>query len=781
MLELKKIRKVYNTSDLETVALNDVSVAFREKEFVAILGTSGSGKTTCLNIIGGLDRYDSGELTIKGKKTTDFKDSDWDAYRNNSIGFVFQSYNLIMHLSIVANVELGMTLSGVSKAEKHRRAVEVLKQVGLEKHIGKKPNQLSGGQMQRVAIARALANDPEILLCDEPTGALDSTTSVQIMDLIKEVAKDRLVVMVTHNPELAEAYADRIIRFQDGDILSDTNPYNEVKNTESFNLKKTSMKFTTALALSLNNIKTKLGRTFLTSFASSIGIIGIAVILSLSTGFQKQVDNMQQDTMAQFPIMVSQSAMEMDAEKMKANQKEAEEKAAKYKDSDMIYLYNSKENVVMHKNVFTDEYIEYIENIDTTISGSIGYTRITGMNILRDVDGTVSPISLSGSGAGASAGMGAGMAGGMGLSSYPTKLDGLEDSYVMENYDILAGEYPTSSTDLVLVVGENNRLDLNILTALGFDVTEKEDIKFSEIINTEFKLINNNDYYMKSEFGSFLPNANYEEMYQSEDSITLTMKGIVRVKEDAKLGLLNPGVAYSDELTTLVIEENKESDIVKAQLESDRNVMTMEAFDEEGKQSFLSYLGGNGTPFMIMIYPTSFEAKDDVLAYLDGYNEGKDSEDHILYTDLAGTISSMTGSIMDAITIVLIAFAAISLVTSMIMISIITYTSVLERTKEIGVLKALGARRKDITRVFNAETFILGLFSGTLGVVVAWLITIPVNKILYNITELENVAQLEFLHGLMLIVISTILTMIGGNIPARLAAKKDAVEALRSE
>ena len=392
MLELKHIRKVYHVGDIETVALNDISVAFREKEFVAILGTSGSGKTTCLNIIGGLDRYDSGDLVIKGKKTKDFKETDWDAYRNNSIGFVFQSYNLIMHLSIVENVELGMTLSGVSKEEKHKRALEVLEQVGLKNHVHKKPNQLSGGQMQRVAIARALANDPEILLCDEPTGALDTATSVQIMDLIKEVAKDRLVIMVTHNPELAEQYADRIIRFQDGNIISDSHPHQERPKEDQFKLKKTSMKFMTALGLSLNNLKTKKGRTFLTAFASSIGIIGIAVILSLSTGFQAQINNYQSDAMAEFPIIITQSTSEVDMESMRQHAEAAEE--TKYVDTDEVTLYDPMENIIIHKNDFSNGFIDYIEAVDPDICSSIGYTRLANMNLVMKKEDSYVPVTF---------------------------------------------------------------------------------------------------------------------------------------------------------------------------------------------------------------------------------------------------------------------------------------------------------------------------------------------------------------------------------------------------
>ena len=394
MLELKNVRKTYHVGDIETRALDGISVAFRQKEFVAILGTSGSGKTTCLNIIGGLDRYDEGELIIKGKKTSDFKERDWDAYRNNSVGFVFQSYNLIMHLSIVANVELGMTLSGVSAEEKRRRALEVLEQVGLKDHLHKKPNQLSGGQMQRVAIARALANNPEILLCDEPTGALDTATSIQIMDLIKEVARDRLVIMVTHNPDLAEKYADRIIRFQDGKIIADSHPHEERPKPDGFQLKKTSMSFLTALRLSFNNIRTKKGRTFLTSFASSIGIIGIAVILSLSSGFKIQIDKFQGNALAEFPIMITQSAMEVDAESMASMHESMKDKIVgteEYADSDEVYLYDPADMTMLHTNVFTQEYIDYLNAIDPAICSSIGYSRIVSMNMVRKIDGKAQP------------------------------------------------------------------------------------------------------------------------------------------------------------------------------------------------------------------------------------------------------------------------------------------------------------------------------------------------------------------------------------------------------
>lgn len=786
MLELKNIKKTYHVGDIETKALDGISVAFREKEFVAILGTSGSGKTTCLNIIGGLDRYDSGEMSIKGKKTSDFKDKDWDAYRNNSVGFVFQSYNLIMHLSIVANVELGMTLSGVSAEEKHRRALEVLEQVGLKDHLHKKPNQLSGGQMQRVAIARALANNPEILLCDEPTGALDTTTSIQIMELIKEVAKDRLVVMVTHNPDLAEKYADRIIRFQDGKIISDSHPHQERPKPDGFSLKKTSMSFWTALKLSFNNIRTKKGRTFLTSFASSIGIIGIAVILSLSTGFQTQIDEFQSNAMAEFPIVISKSAMEVDMESMKTMQENMKDQimgTTEYADSDEVYLYDPSENTLMHTNLFTDEFITYLNQVDPEVCSGIGYTYIVSMNMLRNIDGEITPVSLqtpSSSQSGMMGNMSNGMSS-MGLSSYPKQLGAGENDYLSKNYDLLAGDYPKSATDLVLVIDSKNRIDYNILKNLGFDTEKKESIDFSAIVGTELKIIANNDYYVKTPMGSFLPNTDYQAMYQAENNITVKISGIVRQKQDVKIGVLGNGIAYSDELAQMVIETAKDSDIVKAQKESDKNVIQMNSMTEEEKEQFVSYLGGDTTPYMIMMYPKDFETKDSILSYLDSYNEGRENDDQIVYTDLAGTMSDMTSGIMDGITIVLIAFAGISLVVSLIMICIITYTSVLERTKEIGILRALGARKKDITRVFDAETCILGVFSGVLGVVISWLLTFPINAILYRMTELSGVAHLQLIHAVILVAVSTILTVLGGHIPAKMASRKDAVEALRSE
>ena len=781
MLTLKNIKKSYTTGEFTQVALDGVSLKFRENEFVAILGPSGSGKTTCLNVVGGLDKYDFGDLIINGKSTKEFSDSEWDSYRNNSIGFIFQSYNLIGHLDIVSNVEMGMTLSGIAPKIKREKALEALERVGLKDHVHKKPNQLSGGQMQRVAIARALANDPDIILADEPTGALDTKTSVQIMELIKEISKDKLVIMVTHNPELAQDYADRIVEFRDGNIVSDTNPLNDESKKEKYSLKKTSMSFFTALKLSGMNIRTKKGRTFLTALASSIGIIGIAVILSLSNGFDAQISEMQEDALAEYPITISKQTQEITKEAMESRRKEMNEKmlgTSEYVDSDEVYLYDSSENTLIHTNNISSEYIDYIKEIDPEIVDTIGYTRIASMNLLRKVDDKIEPITFSASDKSNSSPMDQM---GSGLASYPSSIKDNTTSFIEKNYDLLEGEYPKSETDLVLIVDSKNRVDVNAMKNLGIDTTNLDSIKFKDLVGMEFKLISNNDYYKKTQFNTFMPSNDYEKMYNSSDSVTLTLSGVVRIKEDAGISMIGEGIAYSDDLTELVIEKAKDSDIVQAQKDADYNVISREAIDEETKKNLVAYLGGDETPYAIMLYPTSFENKDQVISYLDDYNENKSSEDKIVYTDLSKMLSDMTGGIMDGITIVLVAFAATSLVVSLIMVGIITYISVLERTKEIGVLRALGARKKDITRVFNAETFIIGTSSGLLGISIAWLLTIPINSVLYKMTELESVAKLNPVHAIALLIISVTLTMIGGWIPSKMAARKNPVEALRSE
>ena len=780
MLEIKNIKKHYKVGETTTKALDGISVAFREQEFVAILGPSGSGKTTMLNVIGGLDNYDSGDLIINGKSTRTFKDRDWDAYRNNSIGFVFQNYNLISHLGIIDNVELGMTLSGVSKEEKRRKAEDALTRVGLKDHMNKKPSQLSGGQMQRVAIARALANDPDILLCDEPTGALDTETSVQIMDLIKELSNEKLVIMVTHNPELAHEYTDRIINFEDGKILNDSNPYTVQEQSDQFNLKQTKMTFLTALKLSFNNIRTKKGRTILTSFASSIGIIGIAIVLSLSNGFQIQIDQTQSETLSQFPITISRVTTDSSA----AIEARQEEEKEEFPEQQTIIAEQSDQEQSQRINDIDEDFIDYVENIDPELSNNIGYTRSIGMNLLREVDGEAQPVSFSNtSSSDNSSAITSALSSstGIGVSTFPTQLDESQGNFLEENYTLLEGQYPSEPTDVVLIVDETNTTNIHALENLGFDVENGEEINFEKIVGTTVQLVGNNDYYTQLPTGGFVPNTDYASLIDNEDNQTITVSGILRVKENSTMNLLAPGIAYSNELTADIIEMNQYSQIVQAQIESDMNVMTGEPVDETTKDTLLTYLGGESVPSSIMIYPNNFEDKEAVLDYLDAYNEDLPEDEQIIYQDLAGTVTSLTGGLMDAITYVLIAFAAISLVTSMIMISIITYTSVIERTKEIGVLKALGARKKDVTRVFDAETCILGITSGTLGVLIAWLLTFPANYILLQVTDLENVAQLNPLHALLLIVVSTVLTMLGGHIPARMAAKKDAAIALRSE
>jgi ABC-type lipoprotein export system ATPase subunit len=790
MIQLKNITKSYTTGDFAQTALNDISLNFRKSEFVAILGPSGSGKTTCLNVLGGLDQYDSGDLIINGKSTKDFKDRDWDSYRNNSVGFVFQSYNLISHLSIVDNVEMGMTLSGVSNAEKHQRAMDVLTKVGLKDHVHKKPNQLSGGQMQRVAIARALANDPDIILADEPTGALDTQTSVQILELIKEIAKDKLVVMVTHNPELATKYADRIVKFLDGSIVSDSNPVEDKSLKSEYSLKKTSMSFLTALKLSGMNILAKKWRTLLTSFASSIGIIGIALILSLSNGFDKQISNFESTTLSGFPIMITQTTAEMNMDSMREQRNEmldTAENRDKYPDVDVIYPYDSTENNMTHTNVFTDEYIDYIEDMDSSIVSGISYTRLANMNILKSDGDVATPLNSSL----------------VKFTSYPKVLNEEEEGYLEKKYDLLAGKYPSGMTDLVLIVDNYNKVDIPIFKELGIDY-ENDSINFDDIIDYEMKVIPNNEFYRKSG-NIFVRNgdqSNLIDLYNNEKSVTINIVGIVRAKEDTKMEILTPGIAYSDELSQYFIQDSKNSEIVKAQEESEYNVLTSQKFTEAApmgpgsnpmssmmgsnsgmvtKDSILSMLGANGIPYMITLYPTDFNSKDTVLEYLNAWNNGKDVDDTIIYTDLAATLTNLSGGIMDAITLVLIAFASISLVVSLIMIGIITYISVLERTKEIGVLRALGARKKDITRVFNAETFIIGTCSGILGIVISYILIIPINNILLKLTDLSNVAQLDPVHATTLVIISVVLTMLGGFIPAKMAAKKDPVTALRAE
>ncbi|MDY5993272.1 MAG: ABC transporter ATP-binding protein/permease [Bacilli bacterium] len=768
MLEIKNISKSYVTGTFTQKALDNFSLKFRREEFVSILGQSGSGKTTLLNIIGGLDKYDEGDLIINDKSTKSFKEKDWDAYRNNCIGFIFQNYNLITHISILENIEMGMTLSGVDSKEKREKALEALKKVGLEEHAHKKPNQLSGGQMQRVAIARALATDPDIILADEPTGALDSKTSQQIMKLIKEISKDKLVIMVTHNRQLAEEYSTRIVELKDGKLISDSNPIKKVeKDAETFSIRKTAMSFLTALKLSFNNIKTKKGRTALTAFASSIGIIGIALILSLSNGFKIEIDNFEKDSLSEAPIIISQQSMKLDEETILKMQ-DQHQSAEKYPDSKKVYVLDDVMESMTHTNVITKEYIDYIKKIDKETVSGISYQKSTGLNIINQskdgynlVNNTIMEMST--------------------WTLLPSKMNNKDSGVVENNYDILAGKIDESEPGLILQLDSRNQIYSSTLKQLGLS---GEEVSFDDILNKELKVIPNDIYY--NQHGEyFIPNTDYESLYNDEKSITIKVQAIIRGKKEKEVLTSTTGIAYTNALVDLVIKNNKDSAIVKAQQDKDYNILTKEPFDETSltntKETVLGYLGAESVPVAVYIYPNSFESKDSITTYLDKYNEGKEEPDEIRYVDMASMISALSGNIMDAITIVLIAFSSISLVVSSIMIGIITYISVLERTKEIGILRALGARKKDIKRVFNAETFIIGIFSGILGIAIARILIIPTNIIIENASQLSNVAKLNPIHAIILITVSVTLTILGGLIPASMASKKNPVEALRTE
>ncbi len=762
MLELKNIKKSYRTGDFVQHALKDVSIKFRTNEFVAILGPSGSGKTTLLNIIGGLDRYDQGDLIINQKSTKKFKDQNWDFYRNNCVGFIFQAYNLISHINVLENVEMSTILSGYSKKKRRKKALEALEKVGLKDHIYKKPNQLSGGQMQRVAIARSLVNDPDIILADEPTGALDTKTSKQIMDLIAEIAKDKLVIMVTHNPELAKKYASRIIEFQDGEILKDSNPIKEKEvEKDRFKIKKTSMSYQSALSLSFNNLKTKKGRTFITAFASSIGIIGIALILSLSNGFKIKIDEFEKATLSQAPIIVAEQTMS--TEQFENIEKDDLEEYSKKKE---IYPLKSLQGNA-HVNQLTNDYVDYVKKADSSLIGGISMTRSTNLNLLANINDKIKPINSIAL-----------------FSSIPNSIDGKTSVIIEDNFEAIYGEITDKKEDIYVLVDSKNRISEDILKALGY---EGEKVSFKDIVGKEFKVVRNNDYYQK--LGSrYVMNTDYDELYHQEGNLTIKIAGVIRGKKDSDFAKLSgSGLAYNNSLLDYVIESNKDSDIVLAQQEADYHILTQEGFDldtDEGKkekEQTLAYLGADTAPAMMQIYPKDFDSKEKLLKYLDQYNKGKSEKEKILYIDQAELITSLSGNIMDAITLVLIAFSSIALIVSSIMVGIITYTSVLERTKEIGILRALGARKKDIRRVFNAEVLIIGLSSGILGIIIARLFIFPINHVIEELSDLAGVAKLNPIHAIILILISVILTLIGGMIPARIASKKDPVIALRTE
>lgn len=785
-LKLDHIKKTYHSGE-DVVALRDISLAFRESEFVAILGPSGCGKTTLLNIIGGLDRYDSGDLIINGMSTKKFKDGDWDAYRNRSIGFVFQSYNLIGHQTVLQNVEIAMTLSGVSAAERKRRAMEALGEVGIADQHKKKPNQLSGGQMQRVAIARALVNNPDIILADEPTGALDSQTSVQLMDILHEIAKTRLVIMVTHNGELAEKYSNRIVRLLDGSIQSDSNPVTEseilagtTKGVDAKLLKKTAMSLFTATSLSFKNLLTKRGRTIMTAFAGSIGIIGVALVLALSAGLSTYMGNMQSSTLSGYPITVTTGEQLIDFTQRPGADSE-NTTLPEYPNDNVLYAYDSEKNSTKHSNVITSDYLDYVAKINKELPGAvntIAYTQGVNINLLAKGSDTVVKFDTAVSFGGTQ------MNFLDGSNTYWGELPSNQD-FILSLYDLMGegSRLPTAKNEVVLVVDKYNRIDKAFFEKLGI-TEDTEKYKLTDFIGqTILKVIPNDAYY--TQMGKLYLAASpsdYDTLYTDKDGTELTIVGILRAKEDSESSYLSPGIAYTTDLTAAVVADAKDSKIAIAQKDSDRNVLFGTTFENsKAKEAMLIMLGADTTPTGINIYPKDYSSKDEIKTYLDAYNDGKAEKDQLVYSDLAETITSMTKTLLSTITYVLVGFAAISLVVSTIMISIITYVSVIERTKEIGILRSVGARKKDISRVFNAETLLIGFSAGVLGVGLSYLLSIPINVVIHNLTGITGIASLNPVHAVLLIVGSMFLTLIAGFIPSRMAAKKDPVIALRTE
>jgi len=805
MLEIKNIKKVYKMDDFEQNALNDVSINFRQSEFVSILGPSGSGKTTLLNIIGGLDKYTSGDLIINGISTKDYTDHDWDVYRNHKIGFVFQSYNLIPHQSILSNVELALTLSGVSKKERKERAIKVLESVGLKDHIHKRPNQLSGGQMQRVAIARALVNNPDIVLADEPSGALDTKTSVQIMDLLKEIAKDRLVIMVTHNPDLAREYSTRIINLKDGVIKGDSNPYTEVlkkeKNRKTKKKNKSSMSFKTAISLSLNNLMTKKGRTILTAFAGSIGIIGISLIMSLSNGIELYIDKVQEDTLTSYPLTIEKQTIDM-AAFMSGLSSQSSTKH----DGDKVYSNNVMTDMMsmMTAQVSTNNLVdfkEYIENSSDIeeLTNDIKYSYDFDLNIYsNDTNKGVNKINPSN--ILAELGMGTEM-----MNTYNVWTELTNNQTLLESqYDIISGRLPEEYNEIVLIVDENNSVSDYALYSLGLKdknelyalfqstmkgeeyKTEDKTFTYEEILNLKYKIVLNSSLYQKED-GIWVDKtkdvAYMKKLVDNSEDVKVV--GIIKPNEEAAISSTTGGIGYLSSLAEYVINGNNNSKLAKEQLNNKEiNMLTGDSFKEaESYDNNLKMFGivDVDSPSAINIYPKSFEAKEKIEKIIIEYNKTKEDEDKIQYTDYVGLLMNSVTTIVNMISYVLIAFVSISLIVSSIMIGIITYISVLERTKEIGILRSIGASKKDISRVFNAETFIIGLISGLLGICITLLISIPTNMILKELVGISNLCKLPVTGSIVLVIISVLLTLIGGLIPAKLASKKDPVIALRSE
>ena len=813
MLKLKDITKIYETGGFKQTALNNINISFRKSEFAAILGQSGSGKTTLLNIVGGLDKYTSGDLIIDGVSTKQYKDRDWDTYRNHRVGFVFQSYNLIPHQTVLSNVELALTLSGISKRERRKRAKEALEQVGLKEHINKKPNQLSGGQMQRVAKARALINDPEIILADEPTGALDSETSVQIMEILKNVAKERLVIMVTHNPDLAEKYATRIIKVKDGNVLEDSDEY--VSNTEPKKrqkVKKTSMGMFTALSLSLNNLLTKKGRTILTAFAGSIGIIGIALILALSSGVQDYINKTQRETLSSYPITIQKETIDMST-LFDATTKGKEEEEVKA-EGDVIAtdditnaLKLTSESTTIKNNVkdlkkYLDENGGNINDYVTDISYSYN-TELQIYSKNKDEYIQVNPNSLS-----LTEEQEYAMPGNEQFIMNPGEVGNVfteitkNKEFLNNQYTLVEGKMPENYNEVVLIVDNNGNIPVSTMYSLDIanrdeidDLKEKlktdkdakmdlKHFKYEDIVGKKYKLILATDYYKKenSKWVNKFLDMDYVSA-KADKGTDLTIVGIVKVSDDTE-NAQSGYIGYTPDLTSYVIDNINNSEIAKEQLKNEKiDVLTGKEFTKNTLEANKKLLGivDVENPDSINIFPKDFASKEQIEKIIEEYNKDKKEEDKITYTDMVGVLISSVTSIVNIISYVLIAFVAISLIVSSIMIAIITYISVLERTKEIGILRAIGASKKDISRVFNAETIIEGFLSGLLGVGVAVLLCIPVNSAIESALKVSGIAKLPISAGVVLVVLSVALTVIAGVVPAKLASKKDPVEALRTE
>ncbi len=915
MLILKDIVKDYQTGDTAVKALRKIDINFRENEFVSILGPSGCGKTTLLNIIGGLDRYTSGDLIINGKSTKTFKDGDWDTYRNHSIGFVFQSYNLIPHQSVLANVELALTLSGVSKKERRERAIAALEQVGLKDHIHKRPNQMSGGQMQRVAIARALINNPDILLADEPTGALDSETSVQVMEILKEISKDKLIIMVTHNPELAEKYSNRIIRFMDGRVIGDTNPFepeqqdyfNEKKKAEEEKKKgkKPSMSFKTAFGLSLRNLATKKGRTFLTAFAGSIGIIGIALVIALSTGIQNFVDNVQTDTLMAFPLSVENESVDIEAVMNSmtgmANLNNLDhDRENVYVNGMVAEIVNTFVNKATSNNLRTfkkyigdnqkefDELCNDIQYIyDTPLNvyrvDTADYIQVSPNTVIDEISGSSETTDMFESFTGTS------------LTIWDELIG--EGEEILENYNLVYGRLPENKNEVLVILDINNEVNEFVLHGLGLKDQSKfmeevmgslgsgsnldheleEKYTYEEICNIKYKLVLNCQYMVKNEKTGLWEDKSSNEAFKKkvidEQGLDISIVGVIRPQDDNLIAVGTGGIGYTSDLMNYALQQTLNSQVVQEQLASpDKDVLTgldfvklsvndfdladidlndidikyldlgpfmslvdgidinkiditninlsstigfgsmselqkklVEGFltDEQvialkqayidtvsSKRSYdntMTLLGYQSAeaPKAIYFYPKSFEAKDKLKEMFEYYNEQVTADNHPEYsiqpTDAVGALLSSVTMIIDIVTYVLVVFVGISLVVSSIMIGIITYISVLERTKEIGILRAIGASKKDVSGVFNAETFTIGLSAGILGIITTLLLEIPINILLRHFTGTEAAASLPFAAAVALIFISVFLTFIAGLVPSRMAANKDPVEALRTE